>query len=211
MELLEIRWLSQGYFRPKFDWESDPFVISMPLPNVTGSLHMGHAMFVTREDIMVRYHRMRGRPTLWLPGIDHAGAVIEAFIRLHEKGLIYQGSYMVNWSPKLQTAVSDLEVEYSEEPGTLYYIKYHLAGGSRSNFLTISTTRPETLFGDVAIAVHPQYVGKMAIVPMTYGHHVPIISDKVPSSSISIGKNRVFQSSCLGAISGSADSHIDRQ
>ncbi|KAH1045310.1 hypothetical protein J1N35_036094 [Gossypium stocksii] len=253
-------WMSQGYFRPKFDWESDPFVISMPPPNVTGSLHMGHAMFVTLEDIMVRYHRMRGRPTLWLPGTDHAGiatqlvvermlasegikrvelgrdefekrvwewkekyggtitnqikrlgascdwtrecftldeqlsrAVIEAFIRLHEKGLIYQGSYMVNWSPKLQTAVSDLEVEYSEEPGTLYYIKYRVAGGSRSDFLTIATTRPETLFGDVAIAVHPQderyskYVGKMAIVPMTYGRHVPIISDKYVDKDFGTG------------------------
>ncbi|XP_017975494.1 PREDICTED: valine--tRNA ligase, chloroplastic/mitochondrial 2 isoform X2 [Theobroma cacao] len=253
-------WQSQGYFRPKFDRGSDPFVISMPPPNVTGSLHMGHAMFVTLEDIMVRYHRMRGRPTLWLPGTDHAGiatqlvvermlasegikraelgrdefakrvwewkekyggtitnqikrlgascdwtrerftldeqlsrAVVEAFVKLHEKGLIYQGSYMVNWSPKLQTAVSDLEVEYSEEPGALYYIKYRVAGGSRSDFLTIATTRPETLFGDVAIAVHPQderyskYVGQMAIVPMTYGRHVPIISDKFVDKDFGTG------------------------
>ncbi|XP_020536750.1 valine--tRNA ligase, chloroplastic/mitochondrial 2 isoform X2 [Jatropha curcas] len=111
-------------------------------------------------------------------------AVIEAFIRLHEKGLIYQGSYLVNWSPNLQTAVSDLEVEYSEEPGTLYHIKYRIAGGSRSEFLTVATTRPETLFGDVALAVHPKddryskYIGRMAIVPMTYGRHVPIISDR---------------------------------
>ncbi|KAJ7971954.1 Valine--tRNA ligase [Quillaja saponaria] len=242
-------WESQGYFRPNFDRGSDPFVISMPPPNVTGSLHMGHAMFVTLEDIMVRYHRMKGRPTLWLPGTDHAGiatqlvvermlasegirrvemsrddftnrvwewkekyggtitnqikrlgascdwtkehftldeqlsqAVIEAFVRLHEKGLIYQGSYMVNWSPALQTAVSDLEVEYSEESGYLYHIKYRVAG--RSDFLTVATTRPETLFGDVALAVHPQddryskFVGQLAIVPMTFGRHVPIISDK---------------------------------
>ncbi|VFQ75578.1 unnamed protein product [Cuscuta campestris] len=195
----------------------------MPPPNVTGSLHMGHAMFVTLEDIMVRYNRMKGRPTLWLPGTDHAGiatqlvvermlategikrtemnrdefikhvwewkekyggtianqikrlgascdwsrerftldkqlnqAVIEAFVRLYEKGLIYQGSYIVNWSPNLQTAVSDLEVEHSEEPGILYYIKYHVAGGCRNDFLTIATTRPETLFGDTAVAVNPQ-------------------------------------------------------
>ncbi|XP_038883468.1 valine--tRNA ligase, chloroplastic/mitochondrial 2 isoform X1 [Benincasa hispida] len=244
-------WESQGYFRPHFDQDTIPFVISMPPPNVTGSLHMGHAMFVTLEDIMVRYNRMKGRPTLWLPGTDHAGiatqlvvermlasegikrvelgrdeftkrvwewkekyggtitnqikrlgascdwtkehftlddqlsrAVIEAFVRLHERGLIYQGSYMVNWSPNLQTAVSDLEVEYSEEAGTLYHIKYRVAGGSRSDYLTVATTRPETLFGDVAIAVHPEddryskYVGMMAIVPMTYGRHVPIIPDK---------------------------------
>ncbi|XP_057960038.1 valine--tRNA ligase, chloroplastic/mitochondrial 2 isoform X2 [Malania oleifera] len=232
----------------------------MPPPNVTGSLHMGHAMFVTLEDIMVRYHRMKGRPTLWVPGTDHAGiatqlvvermlasegikrvdlsrdefinrvwewkekyggtianqikrlgascdwtrehftldeqlsqAVIEAFVRLHEKGLIYQGSYMVNWSPSLQTAVSDLEVEYSEEPGTLYYIKYRVAGGSRSDFLTIATTRPETLFGDTAVAVHPEderygkYIGCLAIVPMTFGRHVPIISDKYVDKEFGTG------------------------
>ncbi|XP_059462406.1 valine--tRNA ligase, chloroplastic/mitochondrial 2 isoform X4 [Corylus avellana] len=122
-------------------------------------------------------------------GVENASplmnrAVIEAFVRLHEKGLIYQGSYMVNWSPSLQTAVSDLEVEYSEESGALYYIKYRVAGGSSSDYLTIATTRPETLFGDVAIAVHPKddryskYIGMMAIVPMTYGRHVPIISDR---------------------------------
>ncbi|XP_068654248.1 valine--tRNA ligase, chloroplastic/mitochondrial 2 isoform X2 [Aristolochia californica] len=253
-------WESQGYFKPSFDRGGDPFVISMPPPNVTGSLHMGHAMFVTLEDIMVRYSRMRGRPTLWLPGTDHAGiatqmvvekmlasegikrtdlsrdeftarvwewkekyggtitsqirrlgascdwtrehftlddqlswAVVEAFLRLHEKGLIYQGSYMVNWSPKLQTAVSDLEVEYSEEQGTLYYIKYRVAGGSRNDYLTIATTRPETLFADTAVVVHPEderysmYIGRQAIVPMTFGRHVPIISDKYVDKEFGTG------------------------
>ncbi|CAD5175574.1 unnamed protein product [Musa acuminata subsp. malaccensis] len=249
----------------------------MPPPNVTGSLHMGHAMFVTLEDIMVRYNRMKGRPTLWIPGTDHAGiatqlvvekmlasegikrvelgreeftkrvwewkekyggtitnqirrlgascdwtrehftldeqlsrAVVEAFVRLHEKGLIYQGSYMVNWSPNLQTAVSDLEVEYSEEPGTLFYIKYRVAGGSRScydvpyakiklkndkldDFLTIATTRPETLFGDTAIAVNPEderyakYIGRQAIVPLTFGRHVPIIADRYVDKEFGTG------------------------
>ncbi|GJN37518.1 hypothetical protein PR202_gb26486 [Eleusine coracana subsp. coracana] len=244
-------WESQGFFEPNFERGGDPFVVPMPPPNVTGSLHMGHAMFVTLEDIMVRYFRMKGRPTLWVPGTDHAGiatqlvvekmlaaegikrtdltreeftkkvwewkekyggtitnqirrlgascdwsrerftldeqlsrAVIEAFVRLHDKGLIYQGSYLVNWSPNLQTAVSDLEVEYSEEPGHLYFIKYRVAGGTRDDFMTIATTRPETLFGDVAIAVNPEderyakYVGKLAIVPLTCGRHVPIIADK---------------------------------
>ncbi|XP_061979643.1 valine--tRNA ligase, chloroplastic/mitochondrial 2-like, partial [Populus nigra] len=223
--LLDAKWESQGFFKPSFDRGSDPFVVSMPPPNVTGSLHMGHAMSVTLEDVMVRYNRMKGRPTLWLPGTDHAGiatqlvvekmlasegikrndlsreeftkrvwewkekyggtitnqikrlgascdwtrehftldeqlsqAVIEAFIKLHEKGLIYQGSYLVNWSPNLQTAVSDLEVEYSEEPGALYHIKYRVAG--QSDFLTVATTRPETLFGDLAIAVNPKHVDK---------------------------------------------------
>ncbi|XP_073107865.1 valine--tRNA ligase, chloroplastic/mitochondrial 2 isoform X2 [Elaeis guineensis] len=209
---------------------------------------------------MVRYFRMKGRPTLWLPGTDHAGiatqlvvekmlasegikrtelsreeftrrvwewkekyggtitkqirrlgascdwtrehftldeqlsrAVVAAFVGLHEKGLIYQGSYMVNWSPSLQTAVSDLEVEYSEEPGTLFYIKYRVAGGSRSDYLTIATTRPETLFGDTAIAVHPEderyskYVGRLAIVPLTFGRHVPIISDRYVDKEFGTG------------------------
>ncbi|KAK8458927.1 hypothetical protein SEVIR_2G046000v4 [Setaria viridis] len=199
----------------------------------------------------LRYFRMKGRPTLWIPGTDHAGiatqlvvekmlaaegvkrtdltreeftkkvwewkekyggtitnqirrlgascdwsrerftldeqlsrAVVEAFVRLHDKGLVYQGSYLVNWSPNLQTAVSDLEVEYSEEPGSLYFIKYRVAGGTRDDFMTIATTRPETLFGDVAIAVNPEdkryakYVGKLAIVPLTFGRHVPIIADR---------------------------------
>lgn len=253
-------WESQGYFKPNLDRGGDPFIISMPPPNVTGSLHMGHAMFVTLEDIMVRYHRMKGKPTLWIPGTDHAGiatqlvvermltaegikrtdlgrdefikrvwewkekyggtitkqikrlgascdwtqehftldeqlsrAVIEAFVTLHEKGLIYQGSYMVNWSPNLQTAVSDLEVEYTEEPGFLYHIKYRVAGGSRDDFLTIATTRPETLFGDTAIAVNPEderyakYIGCQAIVPMTYGRHVPIIADRLVDKEFGTG------------------------
>lgn len=122
-----------------------------------------------------------------------ARAVIEAFVTLHEKGLIYQGSYMVNWSPNLQTAVSDLEVEYSEEPGFLYHIKYRVAGGSRDDFLTIATTRPETLFGDTAVAVNPEderyakYVGCLAIVPMTYGRHVPIIADRLVDKEFGTG------------------------
>ncbi|CAJ1947816.1 unnamed protein product [Sphenostylis stenocarpa] len=141
-------------------------------------------------------------------------AVVEAFVRLHEKGLIYQGSYMVNWSPTLQTAVSDLEVEYSEESGYLYYIKYRVAGscfsssipqcfstvmvshpekGLRSEFLTVATTRPETLFGDVALAVNPKddryskYIGMMAIVPQTFGRHVPIIADKLVDKDFGTG------------------------
>ncbi|CAI5486956.1 unnamed protein product [Closterium sp. Naga37s-1] len=260
-------WEGSGYFKPdesalqsgaaagagdssdKADI-STPFVISMPPPNVTGALHMGHAMFVTLEDIMARFWRMKGRPTLWLPGTDHAGiatqlvvekmlasegisrkelgreefvkrvwewkekyggtiakqirrlgascdwsrerftlddqlskAVVEAFVRLHNKGLIYRGTYMVNWSPFLQTAVSDLEVEYSEEPGTLYFFKYPIAGGTEDDYLPVATTRPETILGDTAVAVHPederfkQYVGRQAVVPMCGGRTIPIIAD----------------------------------
>jgi len=250
-------WETSGCFQPdakQTKEESDangkkPYVLPMPPPNVTGRLHMGHAMFVALQDILARFHRMRGRPVLWLPGTDHAGiatqlqvekqllaegtsreevgretflervwqykeeqgghitrqlrslgasadwsrerftmdqdlseAVSEAFVRLHEKGLIYRGEYMVNWAPLLQTAVSDLEVEYSEEEGKLYYFKY-MVDGTDGEYLPVATTRPETIMGDTAVCVHPEdkrykdLVGKEAIVPMGNGRKIPIIAD----------------------------------
>ncbi|CAM6010330.1 unnamed protein product [Sphagnum balticum] len=262
-------WEAQGYFKPNTSSSAavgggEPFVISMPPPNVTGALHMGHAMFVTLEDTMTRFWRMRGRPTLWLPGTDHAGiatqlvvekmlasqgikrtdltreefvskvwewkekyggaitnqlrrlgascdwtrerftlddqlsrAVMEAFVHLHEKGLVYRGSYMVNWSPNLQTAVSDLEVEYSEEPGKLYYFKYHVAGGTSDDYLPVATTRPETVLGDTAVAVHPEderyakYVGKMAVVPLSEGRQIPIIADEYVEREFGTGALKI--------------------
>lgn len=263
-ERLYSWWESEGFFKPNPNKEGEPFVISMPPPNVTGALHMGHAMFVTLEDIVIRHWRMRGRATLWVPGTDHAGiatqlvvekmlasqgvkraelsreefvakvwewkkkfggtittqlrrlgascdwsrehftldnqlseAVMEAFLQLHEKGLIYRGSYMVNWSPNLQTAVSDLEVEYTEEPGTLYYFKYPVATDSRDDHLPIATTRPETLLGDTAIAVHPaderyaKYVGKMAVVPMSGGREVPIVADEYVDREFGTGALKI--------------------
>lgn len=248
-------WEKRGDFRPAndpnkpgFDPAKKPFVISIPPPNVTGELHLGHAMFVSMEDLMIRYHRMKGIPTLWVPGSDHAGiatqlqvekmltkegihrddlgreefikrtwqwkekyggiitqqirrlgascdwdrerftldpglskAVREAFVRLYEKGLIYRGPRMINWSPGLKTAVSDLEVEYTPEPGNLYYFKYMLAGGS-GEFIPVATTRPETILGDTAVAVHPEdsrylrFVGSKVIVPIV-GREIPVIAD----------------------------------
>jgi len=249
-------WEQSGYFKPSsdprtpnFDPQVEPFVISIPPPNVTGELHLGHAMFVAVEDLMIRYHRMKGYSTLWVPGSDHAGiatqlqiekkltsegltreqvgreeflrrawawkekyggiiasqirrlgascdwererftldaglsrAVREAFVRLYEKGLIYRGPRLINWSPGLRTAVSDLEVEYSEEPGTLYYFKYILADDPQ-DFLPVATTRPETILGDSAVAVHPEderyqkYVGRKVIVPIL-GREIPVIADE---------------------------------
>jgi len=242
-------WEEQGYFKPDLEQDGEPFVMSMPPPNVTGKLHMGHAMFATLEDIMARYARARGRPTLWLPGTDHAGiatqmvvekmlakegksrlgmgreafeekvwewkreygssitgqlrslgascdwsreaftlsdqlssAVNEAFSRLHDKGLIYRGSYMVNWSPSLQTAVSDLEVEFSEEQAELFFFRYPIAGGDES--VPVATTRPETILGDTALCVNPEderyrhLVGKEAVVPMSGGRRIPIVADE---------------------------------
>jgi valyl-tRNA synthetase len=248
-------WEKNAYFRPSNDPNEPNFnpqfpcyVISIPPPNVTGELHLGHAMFVSMEDLMIRYQRMKGLSTLWVPGTDHAGiatqlqvekslakegltreeigreeflrrtwawkekyggiitqqirrlgascdwererftldeglskAVREAFVRLYEKGLIYRGPRLINWSPGLKTAVSDLEVEYAEEPGTLYYFKYMLAG-SEDEFIPVATTRPETILGDTGLAIHPdderyrKYAGRSVIVPIL-GRAIPVIAD----------------------------------
>lgn len=268
-EKIYSNWEAKGYFQPTNDPDKPghdpsipPFVIVIPPPNVTGALHLGHPMFVTTEDIMVRYHRMKGEPTLWVPGTDHAGiatqlqvekllategttrtqlgreafearvwqwkekygqqilrqlrrlgascdwtrerftldeglsrAVKEAFLRLYEKGLVYKGPRMINWSPGLQTAVSDLEVEYSEEKGKLYYFKYMLADGS-GDFLPVATTRPETIPGDTAVAVHPEderyarFVGKMVLVPML-GRKIPVVADDYVSKDFGTGALKI--------------------
>lgn len=261
-------WEENGYFKPTNDPHSpdhdptiEPYVISIPPPNVTGKLHLGHPLFVSLEDLMIRYHRMKGVPTLWVPGTDHAGiatqlqvelalrqegtsrleigreaflekawawkaefggiithqirrigascdwdrerftmddglsrAVREAFVRLYDKGLIYRGPRLINWSPGLQTAVSDLEVEYSQEPGTLYYFKYLVDGSDE--FIPVATTRPETILGDTAVAVHPDderfnhLVGKKAIVPVL-GRKIPIISDEYVDREFGTGALKI--------------------
>jgi len=262
-------WESGGYFKPwndpnkpGFDPNVEPFVISIPPPNVTGELHIGHPMFVSIEDLMIRYHRMKGIPTLWVPGTDHAGiatqlmverellkteevtreelgreefvkrtwewkrkyggkitnqlrrlgascdwdrerftldpglsrAVREAFVHLYEKGLIYRGPRLINWSPGLKTAVSDLEVEYSEEEATLYYFKYKLAGSDE--FIPVATIRPETILGDTAVAVHPdddrykKFLGKKVIVPIL-GREVPVIADEYVSIEFGTGALKI--------------------
>ncbi len=262
-------WEKGGYFRPHndpnkpgFDPTVKPFVISIPPPNVTGELHLGHAMFVSVEDLMIRYHRMKGYSTLWVPGSDHAGiatqlmverdllkkeevtreelgrdefvkrtwdwkhkyggmitnqirrlgascdwererftlddglsrAVREAFVRLYEKGLIYRGPRLINWSPGLKTAVSDLEVEYSEEEATLYYFKYMLKDSDE--FIPVATIRPETILGDTAVAVHPdddrykKYIGKTVIVPII-GREIPVIADEYVSMEFGTGALKI--------------------
>ncbi len=248
-------WEENGWFKPEVAGpDAKPFVISIPPPNVTGELHLGHAMFVSLEDLMIRYYRMKGYAALWVPGTDHAGiatqlqvekmlrdegssrqevgreeflrrtwewkhkygghitrqlrrlgascdwererftldeglsrAVREAFVRLYRMGLIYQGEYLVNWSPGLQTAVSDLEVEYSDELGALYYFKYPIAGadldeGPGRGYIPVATTRPETILGDTAVAVHPDderyrhLIGKTCLVPIL-NRTIPVIHD----------------------------------
>jgi len=262
-------WEAGKYFKPHndpnqpdFDPNVKPFVISIPPPNVTGELHLGHAMFVSVEDLMIRYHRMKGYSTLWVPGTDHAGiatqlmverellrteevtreeigrekflertwawkkkyggmitnqirrlgascdwdrerftmdeglsrAVREAFVRLYEKGMIYRGPRLINWSPGLKTAVSDLEVEYSEEDATLYYFKYMVKDSNE--FIPVATIRPETILGDTAVAVHPEderfkkFIGKTAIVPMI-GREIPIIGDEYVSMEFGTGALKI--------------------
>lgn len=260
-ERLYTWWEENGWFQPEArPDDAEPFVISIPPPNVTGELHMGHAMFVALEDLMIRRARMQGYAALWVPGTDHAGiatqlqverqlreegtsrrevgreaflerawawkekyggyitqqlrrlgascdwsrerftldeglnrAVNEAFVRLYRMGLIYRGEYLVNWSPGLQTAVSDLEVEYSEESGFLYYFKYPVAGG---NHIPVATTRPETILGDTALAVHPDderfqsFVGKTALVPILE-REIPIIADDFVDVSFGTGALKI--------------------
>lgn len=250
-------WEKRGYFAATTDTDKPSFCIQLPPPNVTGTLHMGHAFNQTIMDGLTRYHRMRGFNTAWIPGTDHAGiatqivverqldaqkisrhdlgrekfvekvwewkeksgstitgqmrrmgastdwereyftmspvmskAVVEVFVRLFEQGLIYRGKRLVNWDPVLGTAVSDLEVVSEEESGFMWHIRYDLADGSGS--LTVATTRPETLFGDAAVAVDPtderyqQFVGKKIKLPLS-GREIPIIADEHADKSFGTG------------------------
>jgi valyl-tRNA synthetase len=254
-------WLKQGYFSPKIDLRKKPFVIIMPPPNVTGELHLGHALTATLEDIMVRWHRMQGESALWLPGTDHAGiatqvvveqqlakqgqtkeeigrenftkltwewanksrgnirrqhqllgascdwtrekftldegpskAVRTAFVRLYDKGLIYRGERMINWCPRCQTALSDLEVEHKDIGGHLYYIRYPLTQGK--GFVTVATTRPETFLGDTAVAVNPEdkryknLIGKSVTLPII-DKEIPIIGDEAVDTSFGTGALKI--------------------
>ena len=246
-ERLYTKWMDNGYFHAKVNPDKKPFTIVMPPPNVTGQLHMGHALDETMQDILIRFKRMQGYEALWQPGTDHAAiatevkvidklkkegidkhdigreeflkhawawkeeyggkiinqlkklgasadwererftmdegcskAVQEVFIKLYEKGYIYKGSRIINWCPKCKTSLSDAEVEHEDQDGNFWHIKYPIAGTDR--FLEIATTRPETLLGDTAIAVHPDderykdIVGKMAILPLV-NREIPIVAD----------------------------------
>ncbi|MCD6554218.1 MAG: valine--tRNA ligase [Anaerolineae bacterium] len=253
-------WERKGYFRPEINPWKKPFTITMPPPNVTGALHLGHAITAAVEDLVTRYHRMKGDPTLWLPGSDHAGiatqnvverelakegltrhdlgrekfiervwqwkeiyhkritdqhrrlgvscdwererftldeglsrAVREAFVRLYKQGLIYRGTYLVNWCPRCTSAISDLEVVHEERTGKLWYVRYPLEGGG---FIEVATTRPETILGDTAVAVHPDderytaMVGRTAILPILE-RRIPIIADEVVDPEFGTGAVKV--------------------
>ena len=241
-------WCDKGYFKPNGDDKKPTFSIVIPPPNVTGQLHMGHALDETLQDILVRTKRMQGYSTLWVPGTDHAGiatqikveerlrvdeglsrydlgrekflervwawkdsyeahitgqlkklgascdwsrqrftmdegcsrAVREVFVNLYNKGLIYRGHRIINWCPRCLTALSDAEVEYKDQPGNFWHIKYPIKG--ESGYVEIATTRPETMFGDTAVAVNPEdentrhLIGKTLILPIV-GREIPVIAD----------------------------------
>ncbi|MHB1421277.1 MAG: valine--tRNA ligase [Bacillota bacterium] len=241
-------WVDLGCFKPSAGQRKEHFSIVIPPPNVTGTLHLGHALNNTLQDILIRWKRMQGYDTLWIPGTDHAGiatqarveenlakeglnkhdlgrdkflervwdwknrygnlitnqlkklgascdwsrerftmdegcsqAVREVFVRLYEKGLIYRGNYIINWCPKCQTTISDIEVEHGERAGKLYHLRYPLKDGSGE--VVVATTRPETMLGDTAVAVHPNderylhLVGKSLILPVV-GREIPIVADE---------------------------------
>ncbi len=247
-ERLYRHWEESGAFHQEPDPSRKPFTIVMPPPNITGQLHMGHALDNMMQDVLTRYHRMLGDNTLWLPGTDHASiatevklveqlaeegktkadisreeflerawkwrekfggrivkqlrklgsscdwqrerftmdkgcnrAVTEVFVRLYEKGLIYRGNRIINWCPECLTALSDAEVEYSEQASHLWHIHYPAADGGEG--ITVATTRPETIFGDTAVAVNPNderytnLIGKQLILPLT-GRTIPVIADE---------------------------------
>ena len=247
-EKLYNNWEKKGYFKPSMDKNKEPYSIMMPPPNVTGKLHMGHALDGTIQDILIRFKRMQGYNTLWLPGSDHAAistemkvvqklrdegktkqdlgrenfleetwdwtrkfggiiqtqqrklgcscdweknrftldegmsdAVLEQFVKLYKKGLIYKGKRMVNWCTSCNTSISDAEVEYKEEASHLWHIRYKIPG-TDDKYIIVATTRPETMLGDTAVAVHPDderykdLVGKTCILPIV-NKEIPIIAD----------------------------------
>ena len=252
-------WEEKGYFHEEVDTNKEPFSIVLPPPNVTGQLHMGHALDNTLQDILIRTKRMQGYNVLWMPGTDHAGiatqvkveenimktegksrhdlgreeflkrvwewkqeygstivkqirslgascdwtrerftldegyheAVLKVFVELYEKGLIYRGERITNWCPNCLTALSDIEVEHEDENGHLWHIKYPVIG-EEDTFLTVATTRPETMFGDVAVAVNPNderyahLVGKELLLPFV-NRHIPIIAHEYVDQSFGTG------------------------
>lgn len=251
-------WVEKGYFHAKVNKDKKPYTIVIPPPNVTGQLHMGHALDETLQDILIRYKRMQGFEALWIPGTDHAGiatqikveedmrenegltrydlgrekflervwawkekfgnriinqlkkigsscdwererftmdegcskAVREVFVNLYNKGLIYQGSRIINWCPNCITALSDAEVEHVEQKGHFWYIKYPVKDSDE--FVVIATTRPETLFGDTAVAVNPEderyknIIGKTLLLPLT-DREIPVIADEYVDKEFGTG------------------------
>ncbi|BBB89773.1 MAG TPA: valine--tRNA ligase [Methylomusa anaerophila] len=255
-------WERYGFFHAEVETGKQPFSIVIPPPNVTGQLHMGHALDSTLQDVLIRFKRMQGYNTLWMPGTDHAGiatqikveevlaqegisrydlgreafigrvwdwkvqyggriinqfkrlgascdwprerftmdegcsrAVREVFVTLYEQGLIYQGHRITNWCPRCSTALSDIEVEHEEKPGNLYYVRYPVEG-QEGEYITVATTRPETILGDTAVAVHPddsrykQLIGKYLLLPIL-GRRLIVVADEYVDPAFGTGAVKV--------------------
>ncbi|MBQ9709765.1 MAG: valine--tRNA ligase, partial [Clostridia bacterium] len=255
------KWEQEGYFHAQPNADKIPFTVVIPPPNITGQLHMGHALNQTLQDSIVRYKRMQGYEALWLPGTDHASiatevkiieqmakegiskedlgregflerawawkekygnriveqikhlgsscdwdrlaftmdercskAVGEVFVKLYEKGLIYQGSKIINWCPCCKTALSDAEVEYTEEPSFFWHLRYPFADGS--GYITVATTRPETMLGDTAVAVNPTderyipFIGKTLILPLV-NREIPVVGDSYVDKEFGSGAVKI--------------------
>ena len=260
-EKIYKNWEEKGYFKPKIDKTKKPYTIVIPPPNVTGQLHMGHALDDTIQDVLIRYHRMKGEPTLWVPGTDHASIATEikvveklahegktkedlgrenflkeawewknlyggritnqlrrlgcscdwsrerftmdeglsnaveyVFVKLYEKGLIYRGKRIVNWCPHCKTSISDNEVEYESDKSHLWHIRYKIEGTDK--YITVATTRPETMLGDTAVAVHPEderykeVVGKNVILPIIE-KPIPIVQDTYVEKDFGTGAVKI--------------------
>ena len=258
-------WEEHGLFHDEVDKAKKPFSIVIPPPNVTGQLHMGHALDNALQDILIRFRRMQGYNTLWMPGTDHAGiatqikveemlakegltrhdvgrekfiekvwewkeqygdriikqlkslgascdwqrerftmdegcskAVREVFVSLYEKGLIYQGHRITNWCPRCNTALSDIEVEHEDTPGHLYHVRYPVEGNT-GEYLSVATTRPETILGDTAVAVHPEdiryshLIGKNLVLPLV-GRCIPVIADEYVDKDFGTGAVKITPS-----------------
>ncbi len=256
------KWMDGGYFHSEPDSKKEPYTIVIPPPNVTGQLHMGHALDETLQDILIRYKRMQGYNALWIPGTDHAGiatqikveedlrvnegltrydlgrekflervwdwkekfgsriinqikklgcscdwdrerftmdegcskAVREVFVNLYNKGLIYRGNKIINWCPSCATALSDAEVEYTDQPGHFWHVRYKMSDSD--NYIIVATTRPETILGDTAIAVNPEderyadFVGKTCILPLV-GREIPIVADEYVEKDFGTGAVKI--------------------
>lgn len=254
-------WEENGHFKPFNKKGANPYVVAIPPPNVTGSLHMGHALNNSIQDVMVRWHRMQGEPTLWIPGTDHAGiaaqnvvekklrkegksrfalgreafeqevwrwkdqyeahilgqlktmgcscdysrtrftmdsayseAVLEAFVHYYKKGYLYRDHRIINWCPRCKTSLSDLEVEHEEKSDFLWHIRYPLESGKGS--IIVATTRPETMLGDTAVAVHPKdkryqaLIGQNVVLPIV-GRVIPIVGDELVDKSFGTGAVKI--------------------
>ena len=273
-------WNNKGYFKPSMDKTKESYCIMMPPPNVTGKLHMGHALDGTMQDILIRYKRMCGYNTLWLPGTDHAAistemkvveklreegkekkdlgrekfleeawewtkhyggtiqnqqkklgcscdwernrftldeglsnAVLEQFINLYNKGLIYKGTRMVNWCTNCNTSVSDIEVEYKEEQTHLWHIRYKITG-TEDEYVVVATTRPETMLGDTAVAVHPDderykhLIGKTCILPIM-NKEIPIIADEFVEKEFGTGCVKITPAHDMNDYKAGIDHNLD--